>query len=245
VNAERAVVRLGGGAESSVTLLCVPQAGGGAAAFHRLRSCLPPQIGLCAVRLPGRETRRREPAIKRMDAAVAEIMQDLDVTGPAPLALLGYCSGSFIAYKIVRRLLHARSRPSRLIVLASPAPRVVEPARWVHTKSRAELIEYVRDARITADTILNEEDLFKMFEPAIRADFETYETWECQAEPPVTIPITVVGAAEDKSVDLDDLLAWRRYTSSEFTLRIQPGGHDFLASGTAVMARGIGADLLS
>jgi medium-chain acyl-[acyl-carrier-protein] hydrolase len=239
----RAVVRLRGGADSSVTLLCVPQAGGGVAAFQRLQSCMPAHVGLCAVRLPGRESRLREPPVRRMDQAVAEILRDLEVTGPAPLALLGYCSGAFIAYEIARRLLATPVRPSRLIVLASPAPRLIAPARWVHKKSQAELTSFVRDSRITADAILNDPDIFEIFELAIRADFETYETWACEPGPPLDTPITVVGAAEDKTVDLDDLLGWRTRTSTEFTLRILPGGHDFLGAGTAAVAAGIGADL--
>jgi surfactin synthase thioesterase subunit len=46
-------------------------------------------------------------------------------------------------------------------------------------------------------------------------------------------------------VDLDDLLGWRACTSNEFTVRILPGGHDFLGSGTPAVARAIGADLLA
>jgi medium-chain acyl-[acyl-carrier-protein] hydrolase len=240
----RAVVRLSGGANTSFTLLCVPQAGGGAATFQPLRSSLPAQIGLCAVRLPGRESRLNERPIRWMDEAVAAVLQDMDVVGPAPLAMLGYCSGSFIADQVARRLSQAGVSPTRLFVLASPAPRLVAPARWIHTRSQRELIDYVRGSQLTSEAILQEPQLFEIFEPAIRADFETYETWNDVPTSPITIPITVIGAAEDPSVDLDDLLRWRTLTSNEFTLRMQPGGHDFLGSGTAMMARAIAADLL-
>ena len=52
-------------------LYAFPYAGGGAAVYFSWAAALAPEIELWAVRLPGRETRLREPGITSFPAAVA------------------------------------------------------------------------------------------------------------------------------------------------------------------------------
>jgi medium-chain acyl-[acyl-carrier-protein] hydrolase len=160
-----------------------------------------------------------------------------------PLALLGYCSGSFAAYQLAKSLAATGRPPLRLIVLASPGPRVIQPHRQVHGLSRPQLLDYLRGARITPESLLADPNLFALFEPAIRADFETYETWIPDVSEPLPLPVTVVGAREDDSVDLHDLLMWQHHTIDEFTLRMLPGGHDFLGAATPRLARTLCGEL--
>jgi surfactin synthase thioesterase subunit len=244
VLAPQVVARLGHSRAARARLLCFPQAGGGTAVFRPLAAALPPGIDLCALRFPGRESRRREEPIRRMDDLVAEVLAALGELDGLPVAMLGYCSGSFAAYQAAR-VLSGMARPAvaRLFVLASPGPRVVLPQRQVHPLPGPDLIAYLRRARITPDSLLADPALFSIFEPAIRADFEVYETWE-PGPAALDIPITVFGAREDDSVDLEDLLMWRARTTAEFSLRLLPGGHDFLGAATAQLGRAIAAELL-
>ncbi len=238
------IARLGAARNPRVRLLCVPQAGGGTATFRPLTADLPPSVDLCALRLPGRESRRREEPIRVMSALVEEVSAALHMMDDTPLALLGYCSGSFAAYELARCLAAAGRPPTRLVVLASPGPRVVQPDRQVHALARPELLAYLRSARITPESLLADPTMFAIFEPAIRADFQTYETWTPEVREPLPLPVTVVGAREDDSVDLDDLLMWQHHSSDEFTLRMLPGGHDFLGAATARLARTLRQELL-
>ena len=238
------IARLGASRNPRVRLLCIPQAGGGTATFRPLSNDLPAAIDLCSLRLPGRESRRREEPIRRMPALVEQVTSGLRALDNLPLALLGYCSGSFAAYEVARLLAATGSAPIRLIVLASPGPRIVHPDRQVHALPQPQLLDYLRAARITPESLLADPAVFHLFEPAVRADFETYESWVPDTRVPLPAPVTVIGAREDDSVDLDDLMMWQHHTTDEFTLRILPGGHNFLGS-TTPLAAALCRELLS
>jgi surfactin synthase thioesterase subunit len=228
------IIRIGAMSAARARLLCFPQAGGGAATFRPLATVLPPEVDLCAVRLPGRESRRREAPLTEMEAVVDEVVEALDTMDEVPLVVLGYCSGAFAAYEVARRLLRCRLRaPVKLIALASPAPRVLAPHRWVHTLPPRDLITYLRDARITPGTVLDDPALFALFEPAIRADFQVFETWDHGSSGALELPVTVVGAREDASMGFDDLATWQHHTGRAFTMHVMPGAHDFLGAATA------------
>ncbi|MFG1780493.1 thioesterase II family protein [Micromonospora sp. NPDC049051] len=243
VRPQSTIVRIGAVTDPRVRLLCFPQAGGGTATFRPLSAVFPPSVDLCALRLPGRESRRRETPLTDMHETVAEVIKTLGEWDDVPLALLGYCSGSFVAYQVARELTQAGRPPVRLIVLASPGPRVVAPERRIHTLAEPDLITYLRDSRITPESVLSDRNLFGMFEPAIRADFAVYENWDYQPGAPLGMPVTVVGAREDASVDFADLAMWQDHTSKDFTLRIMPGGHDFLGSASARLGELLLAEL--
>lgn len=238
--------RLGAGRHAGPRLLCIPQAGAGTASFRPLADAV--AADLYAVQLPGRESRRREPSYRRMgqvvDALAAAVEEDQP--GP-PLALLGYCSGAIVAFELARRLAASDHRlaPVRLIACAAPGPQVIDRARGVHQMPRASLVDYLREYEITPELILGDESVFAVFEPAIRADFELFETEPYRPGPPLEIPVSVIGGRDDLSVELTDLLAWRDVTAGEFSVRLLPGGHDFMMSAAAATAaRAIGAELL-
>jgi surfactin synthase thioesterase subunit len=227
-----AIVRLGQIRAPQARLVCVPQAGGGTATFRPLTAVLPPSIDLCAVRLPGRESRRREQSLRRMEDVTAEIIGGLSGMDDLPLVLLGYCSGAITAYQVASELAQTGRPPARLIVLASPGPRVIPADGWAHTLSEPEFLDYLRRFQVTPEQILGNRELFTMFEPGVRADFETFETWAYRPGPPLDLPVTVIGARDDSSVDFEELLMWHSHTIREFTVRILPGGHDFLGAAT-------------
>ena len=56
-------------ARSRVRLFCFAHAGGSASFFERWSADLPPEVELCSVQLPGRETRLDEPAFQEAHAA--------------------------------------------------------------------------------------------------------------------------------------------------------------------------------
>src|SRR5687767_1993710 len=56
---------------TSLRLFCFPHAGGGASMYRRWQAGLPDEVEVCAVQLPGHETRISEPPLQSIDA-VAE-----------------------------------------------------------------------------------------------------------------------------------------------------------------------------
>lgn len=239
------IARLGPARQAKVRLLCIPQAGGGTATFRPLAPALPEEIELCALRLPGRENRRREPAVRAMPELLETVVSALDDYKDLPLAVFGYCSGAVVAFDLVRELIRTgRPAPVRLIACAGPGPQVINRRLDVHRMTPDALVDYLRRFSVTPESILTDETLFGIFEPAIRADFQVYETHPYQAGAPLDLPITVIGARDDTTVAFDELLAWRELTAREFSVRMLPGPHSFFTATTASLGRALARELL-
>ena len=67
--------------------------------------------------------------------------------------------------------------------------------------------------------------------PALRADLQMIETYQCAEEPPLEVPMLVLGGTEDPAVSAGHLMEWRRYTTQDCSVRLLPGGHFFLFTG--------------
>jgi len=62
----------------------------------------------------------------------------------------------------------------------------------------------------------------------LRADFSVVETYVYRPDVPLDCPLTAFGGLRDSEVSREQVEAWREQTTSEFALRMLPGGHFFL-----------------
>jgi medium-chain acyl-[acyl-carrier-protein] hydrolase len=238
------MVRLGQSSWPRVRLLCIPQSGGGPATFRPLAGELPGDIDLLALRPPGRESRRHEAPVTTMDDLIKAVLAALDEYAELPLALFGYCSGAYAMVELAREIIKTGRPLLRLFACAACGPAQANRGRRVHAMPDAELRDYLRSYGIMPAEILDDPALFRIFEPAIRADFETWETAPYLPGPPLPVPITVIGGRTDPMIEFDELLEWRQHTSAEFTLRIFPGGHGFFTTGVRTLGATVATDLL-
>jgi surfactin synthase thioesterase subunit len=65
----------------------------------------------------------------------------------------------------------------------------------------------------------------EVFLPILRADIAVVESYRFQEGEPLDCPITVFAGTKDASVNLDQLLAWKRQTRRRFAMQVLPGGH--------------------
>lgn len=238
------IARLRPPSDGPARLVCLPHAGGGGATFRGWVDTLPDELDMCVVRLPGRESRLREPQIRKMDELVAALAGAVAQLADRPYALFGYCSGALTAFELIRHLAEQGSRlPQRLFVAACPAPASVVRDSGVYAMPRPELIEHLRALGIVPPTILADEGLFSMFEDSVRADYETFETADYRPGAPLSVPVSVFGADHDPSTTVPTLLAWQEETSRAFTLRLFRGDHSFFEQERAALSQAIAADL--
>src|SRR5580765_133219 len=91
-------------------LFALPFAGGGASTFRQWPEGLPADIECCAVQLPGRETRYKEPGFVRMANLVAALAESLAPEFDRPFALFGHSMGALVAFELARELRRRRMR---------------------------------------------------------------------------------------------------------------------------------------
>src|SRR3954468_21874037 len=104
-------------------LFCFPYAGGSAAMFREWAGELALNVEVCAIRLPGRERRYSEPALRRTEQVVESMLPILQHDLDLPFVMFGYSMGALLAYEVARGLLATCAvEPRALVVSAHSAP---------------------------------------------------------------------------------------------------------------------------
>jgi surfactin synthase thioesterase subunit len=207
-----------------------PYAGGGAAAYFRLRRQMPALIDLVPILLPGREGRIADSPHDDMRAMVIEIADSIAPHVERPFALVGHSMGAWIAFELARELRRrGEPLPCVLVATASPAPQRQRTDTPIHTLPDDELVVEMsrRFGGIPAEVQGNQE-LMQLLLPAVRADMRLVETYEYIKETPLAIDVIALGGADDRAVSPTAIGEWRQQTTKAFTSRLWPGGHFFL-----------------
>ena len=227
-----------------VRLLCFPHAGGSSVAYHGWSVAMPPHIEVCAVELPGRGTRFREPLRTEMRELASEAQQGLQPWMNAPFALFGHSLGASLCYELARRLERdGGPRPLRLFVSGRRAPHRPRPGPIIHRLPDDQFVEELRQLQGTPDGVLENPELMELFLPILRADFQLGETYSLAAPEPLDCPLSAYGGVQDTEVSHDELQEWRRYTNADFQLRPFPGNHFFVNSCQDMVVAAIVDDL--
>lgn len=210
-------------------LFCLPYAGGGAQIYRLYAQSLPADIEVCAVQLPGRERRFREPALDSVDAIVDQLAPVVSEETDLPYAIFGHSLGALVGFELARRLRsEGRPLPVHLFASAHRAPHLPDPDPPIHQLPDARFIEELRGLNGTPQAVLESSELLELFLPVLRADFAAAETYAYRSAAPLPCAITVLGGTRDKMISREELLAWREHTSGEFELHLIEGDHFFI-----------------
>jgi medium-chain acyl-[acyl-carrier-protein] hydrolase len=209
-------------------LFCFPHAGGGASLFQAWPSDSGVELEVCAVQLPGREDRLREPPPRRLlplaEALAEELLPFLD----RPFVFFGHSAGALLAFETIRQLRrNGATLPDCLFVSGCRAPQLPDSTPPIHAMSDARFLDEIRRLNGTPDGVLRDAQLLELLLPTLRADFEVVETYVFTPEEPLACPISAFGGLADGWVSRGELAAWRKQTSGWFEVRWCNGGHFF------------------
>ncbi|MEU3252305.1 alpha/beta fold hydrolase [Streptomyces sp. NPDC006997] len=229
-----------------VRLVCVPYAGGGAAAFHSWSELLPATIEPWAVRMPGRDARLQEPLRTDLLATARELAEALAPELTGPYAFFGHSLGAFLAFETVRALRGlGLPEPVLLAVSARNAPQHRTYAGSVHRLPDDEYLD-VLDRRYGAIPPLLREDaqMRAMYLPILRADTTMLETYRYTPGPVLDCPVLAYGGVDDPETTTASLAAWAEVTGAGCGTLLLPGGHFFLQPSRERLLTHLSAELL-
>jgi surfactin synthase thioesterase subunit len=88
--------------------------------------------------------------------------------------------------------------------------------------------------------LLENDELWRIFRPMFRSDFALVDTWcpDPQA-PPLTVPLSVFGGADDTIVGPAALESWAGHAQHFLGLHLYRGDHFYLRTHQHVIARQI------
>ena len=230
------LVRFKPNAQARLRLFCFPYAGGGARAFRHWPGALPSSVEVCALQLPGRESRIREPALVRIsdivEAAAEALLPHLDQT----FAFFGHSMGAFIGFDLAR-LLRARHRiePALLCASGCRAPQLRRKRPTTYDRPKPEFLAELRRLNGTPREVLEDPELMDVMLPILRADFEASETYAYADGAPLGCPVAAFGGLDDPEAGRQDIRGWCEQTSDAFSMKMFPGDHFFLHSAQSLL----------
>ncbi|BCB84572.1 thioesterase II family protein [Phytohabitans suffuscus] len=229
-------------ADPSLRLFCVPHSGGGAVTYRRWAERLAPSIEVVALRLPGRETRFREPPYRDIAEVVPPLLDAVAPLLDRPQAWFGHSMGAVVAYEASRRVDPTLVR--RLVVAARPAPHLADDGPPLHDAPTEDFLRGLYAMNGTPERLAQDRQALLTFLPTLRADFAVVETYEPLPGPRLSCPVTALGGTTDPVASEEQLAGWRRYTTAECAVRMFPGGHFFVHEQTDAVLAALTADLL-
>jgi surfactin synthase thioesterase subunit len=224
------LMRSGANATAGRRLICIPYAGGGAAAFSGWAKALGADVEVCSVQLPGRENRFREKPFDSMAPLVAAIAEGIRPILDEPYSIYGHSLGGIIGFEVARySRSHFGREPENLIVSAVRAPHLPYPFSLIGKLPEAEFIAEIGSRyEPVPEEILRDEEMLRLTIPVLRADFSVFETYAYTDTPPLASNIHVLGGEHDRMVSRDALDAWSVHTTATHSVTIVPGGHFFI-----------------
>ncbi|MDP9794204.1 surfactin synthase thioesterase subunit [Catenuloplanes nepalensis] len=222
-------------ADSRVTLVCFPYAGGSASWFHPLSAALRSSLQVVALQYPGRQDRHAE----RPRTTIAELADEsfaaLRPLLTRPVAFLGHSLGATVAFEVARRMrAELDAEPVTLFASGRRAPSRHREER-TYRLDDVGLVAELAALGGTDPRILGEPGLLAMILPVLRADYQAAETYRLPPGPPLTCPIVVLTGDDDPVVTPDEAQAWSGHTTGAFELHTFPGDHFFPARHTAAL----------
>lgn len=212
--------------------------------FRPWLKAFPREIDVCAVQLPGRETRLRERPWRSMPDLVPDLARGLSSHLDLPFVLLGHSMGALISFELTRHWRRQKAAlPLHLFVSGCRAPQLPPTDDQRHLSSDAELREELRRLGGTPAEVLENGEFIDWYLPTLRADFAVCETYEYVPEEPLPCSITALHGEQDEEVSFEDSRKWSTQTRGAFSHLTFPGGHLFIQTERTSVVRAVGERL--
>jgi len=219
-------------------LFCFPYAGSGPVVYHQWTKEMPPDVEVCGVRLPGRETRLREPAFTSLPPLVEELGEALRPFTDIPFAIFGHSMGALVGFELVRYWRdQGGPQPVHLLASGHRAPHRPPLNPPVHQADKQVFLNRLKGLGGTPAQFFAMDELVDLMLPTLRADFSVWETYQYQEKPPLALPLTVFGGYGDSEAAEADFTAWEQHTGGAFTLYMFAGGHFYFRDDASSLLR--------
>jgi pyochelin biosynthetic protein PchC len=231
---ERWVRRFRDADRCETKLVCFPHAGGSASAYRTWPRGLPSDIGVLAIRYPGREDRLGDPFPSRLEALADDIADALGELTRHRLVLFGHSMGASVAQEVALRFQERGCPPAALCVSGRRPPHALDGQRR-YCGTDEEIVADIVSFDASRAMVLEDPDLRELVLPAVRADLRLVDDYTGGHRPPLDCPVYGFTGEDDSEVTPEQMRGWADMTRDAFRLRVLSGGHFYLRSEEAAL----------
>ncbi|MFG2957399.1 thioesterase II family protein [Streptomyces sp. NPDC048291] len=208
-------------------LVCFPAAGAGASAYRTWAGRLSSDVGVLAVRYPGREDRFGDPFPPRLEALADDIADALQELTRHRLVLFGHSMGASLAHEVALRF-QERGCPPAALCVSGRRPTHALAGRQMISGTDEEIIAHVVSFDASRAAVFADPDLREIVLPAVRADYHLVDDYAGGRRPLLDCPVYGYTGDSDSEVTPEQMRRWAELTRDSFRLRVLPGGHFYL-----------------
>lgn len=209
-------------------LICFPYAGGSKFSYNKFVEVAPGNLTLIPIELPGRGARFDERLIYSAHELVDKLFPQIKPYLFDPYAIYGHSMGSLIGYLITKRIIKENlPQPLHLFFSGAKAPYMLRFEPAAHLFEKEELIASLRKMGGIPERILKNDNLMRILEPIVRADFKVINTYEYQPTKPMDIPISII-IGSDEGISHEHARLWQKETVAEIKIDEFQGDHFFI-----------------
>ena len=182
------------------------------------------------------------PLIKDPGRLADFLLHSIEPEAATPYALFVHSMGAFMAYEVACRVLDLGLHlPVWVGVSGSTAPQPGKRAGGRHELSDVELRTQLKQLGGTPDGVVDDPDLWAVFEPIIRADMRLVEKWR-SAPGPLPLALSAYAGRQDHPASPLRMAHWKDHTTRFMGLRTFDGGHFHFLDDPARLLRQIEQD---
>lgn len=227
-------------------LFVLHHAGGTAQGYRPWVRHFPDDWEICLLQAPGRDTAAHLEPIGDARALARHLAEATAGLRDRPYGLFGHSMGALVAHEIAHLLLADPAEPDPAWLGVSSWSPAHGPERESprHLRTDAELREIVARMGGTSAAALTDPDQWARIAPVVRADLGLVDTWRPDpARPPLHLPVSVLGGADDRGMPPSRMSAWREHTDGPLEHHTLPGDHFYFVGRTREVVERIVADV--
>jgi surfactin synthase thioesterase subunit len=179
-----------------------------------------------SLELPGRGRRMNEPLIRNFDLAAKDIHRQIaeKLTGN-DFMIYGHSMGAYLALRVANMLEASEHQPAYLFVSGNAGPGI-RSGKNRFLLNRDQFKEELASLGGVPEELLEDRELYDLFEPILRADFEIADRNDIDDEEVTASPLfAIMGSREEDAAQITN---WSKYTRSRFDFEIMEGDHFFI-----------------
>ncbi len=212
--------------DARARLFCLPFAGGSASAYRDWHERLPTWLEVLPVELPGHGMRLGEPPIPQLLPLVEAMLLGLAPWMDRPFALFGHSMGALLAFEATRLLRSRRAQlPFLLAASGYRAPHLPDPETPIGQLAADDMLARLARLGGMPPEVLRSQELLQLLVPVFRADFNVTDAWRSPAEPPLVVPMLILGGLHDPRAPRPALAAWAEHAAGPLAITLFPGDH--------------------